>query len=106
MDATAQEEASTPLRLLLVFSFPSSSPDIQAMRLLGSGELTLALVKDLVKVWFLHIQDSCLYMDHLMPLMQDGEKYARQIFSALNTKLKDEDVRRNQKARDRFAAHR
>jgi len=86
LDATAQEEASTSIRLLLVFSFVSlSSPDIQAMRLLGGGELSLTLMKDLIK---------------------DGEKYARQVFTALNAKLKDEDVRRNRKARDRFAAHR
>ncbi|KIM79369.1 hypothetical protein PILCRDRAFT_823625 [Piloderma croceum F 1598] len=83
LDATLQEETSTPLRFLIMFSFASpSSPDVQGMRLLGGGELTLALMKDLVK---------------------EGEKFARQVFAALNAKLKDEDVRRNQKARDRFS---
>ena len=54
IDATAQEEASTTLRLLLMFSFASSSsPDIQGLRLLGGGEINLALMKDLVKVCFL-----------------------------------------------------
>jgi len=39
LDATVQEEASTTLRLLLMFSFAtSSSPDIQGLRLLGGGE--------------------------------------------------------------------
>lgn len=53
LDATIQEEASTSLRLLLMFSFASpSSPDIQGMRLLGGGELDLGLMKDLVKVSF------------------------------------------------------
>jgi exosome complex component RRP42 len=44
-------EASTPLRLLLLFSFtPSQPPNIQAMRLCGTGELKLAEIKELVKV--------------------------------------------------------
>lgn len=34
---------------------------------------------------------------------QEAEKYARQLNAALNGKLKDEDIRRNQKARLRFA---
>jgi hypothetical protein len=51
VDATLQEEASTPLRLLLMFSFASlQSPDIQAMRLLGGGEINLASMKSLVQV--------------------------------------------------------
>jgi exosome complex component RRP42 len=54
LDATPQEETSTPLRFLIMFSFASlSSPDVQGMRFLGGGELNLALMKDLVKVrWF------------------------------------------------------
>jgi len=83
LDATLTEESSTCLRLLLIYSFLSSSaPDLQAIRLLGPGEVTMAQMKDFVK---------------------DGEKYARELFMALNAKLKDEDVRRNQKARERFA---
>lgn len=51
LDATVKEEASTPLRLLLMLSFASqSSPDIQAMRLLGGGEINLTLIQDLIKV--------------------------------------------------------
>jgi exosome complex component RRP42 len=98
-----------------MFSFASpSSPDIQGVRLLGDGELDLALMKDLVKV------RSLLLILFLLPFCyvfltsqrtnmmngQEGEKYARQVFIALNTKLRDEDVRQNQKARDRFASHR
>ncbi|PBK69225.1 ribosomal protein S5 domain 2-like protein [Armillaria solidipes] len=79
LDAILQEEASTPLRLLLVFSFPG--PTLQGMRTLGSGELTLPRIK---------------------ALLVDGEKYAQEIMLALNAKLKEEDIRRNQKARDRF----
>ncbi|KAK0239174.1 ribosomal protein S5 domain 2-type protein [Armillaria nabsnona] len=79
LDAILQEEASTPLRLLLIYSFPG--PTLQGMRTLGSGELTLPQIK---------------------ALLADGEKYAQEIMLALNAKLKEEDLRRNQKARDRF----
>ncbi|TFK35812.1 ribosomal protein S5 domain 2-type protein [Crucibulum laeve] len=83
LDATLPEESAVPLKALLVYSFPpSESPNVQAMRILGSGELTVVLLKDLVK---------------------EGEKYARELFIALNSKLKEEDIRRNQKARERFA---
>ncbi|KAF8154079.1 ribosomal protein S5 domain 2-type protein [Crassisporium funariophilum] len=83
LDATTSEEAAIPLRLLIMFSFESKeSPSIQGMRMLGSGELTTAQLADLIKV---------------------GEKYAQEINSSLNVKLKDEDLRRNQKARERFA---
>ncbi|TFK51393.1 hypothetical protein OE88DRAFT_1659383 [Heliocybe sulcata] len=82
LDATLQEEASTPLRLLLALSFPKSGPArLQATRLLGPGETQLSQVKSLV---------------------QEGEKHARELFAALEAKLKEEDVRRNQRARDRF----
>ncbi|KAK0188635.1 ribosomal protein S5 domain 2-type protein [Armillaria mellea] len=60
LDAGLQEEASTPLRLLL------------------------------------------LTLPHIKALLADGEKYAWEIMLALNAKLKEEDLRRNQKARVRF----
>ncbi|KAJ7720836.1 ribosomal protein S5 domain 2-type protein [Mycena metata] len=83
LDAIPQEEAATPLRLLLVFSFPpASSPNLQAMRVLGSGELESDQIRDFVA---------------------NGEKHAHKIWDALNGKLKEEDHRRGQKARDRFA---
>ena len=37
---------------------------------------------------------------------QDGEKYALVIHTALKTKLKDEDLRRTEKAQLRFSAAR
>jgi exosome complex component RRP42 len=36
-------------------------------------------------------------------MRQDGQKYAKELFNALDAKLRDEDLRRNQKARDKFA---
>ncbi|KAI1788581.1 ribosomal protein S5 domain 2-like protein [Ganoderma leucocontextum] len=84
LDATLAEEASIPLRLHLIFSFPSSArPTLQSVRVSGPGELDLAYIK------------SCIAV---------GEKYARELFSALESKLREEDIRRNAKARDRFAA--
>ena len=38
----------------------------------------------------------------LMWGVQEGMKHAKVLWDALEVKLKDEDVRRNQKARDRF----
>jgi exosome complex component RRP42 len=52
LDAVAQEEASTPLRLLLMFSFsPSGLSYVRGMRMLGPGELNLTQLKDVVKVF-------------------------------------------------------
>ncbi|KAG1854714.1 ribosomal protein S5 domain 2-type protein [Suillus tomentosus] len=82
LDATLQEEASVPLKLLVFYSFPSdATPLLRGMRLLGTGVSDLTQVKSLLK---------------------DGEKYARNVWVALEGKLKDEDFRRNQKARERF----
>ncbi|OJA12044.1 hypothetical protein AZE42_13199, partial [Rhizopogon vesiculosus] len=82
LDATLQEEASVPLKLLVLYSFQSDAPPLlRSMRLLGTG------VSDLVQV---------------KSLLKDGEKYARIVWTALEGKLKDEDLRRNQKARERF----
>jgi exosome complex component RRP42 len=58
LDATAQEEASTPLRLVLLYSFPDSAPSapaparpvLQGMRLLGSGESDSDSIARLVSV--------------------------------------------------------
>ena len=35
-----------------------------------------------------------------------GETHARDLFNSLDVKLRDEDVRQNQKARERFEQHR
>jgi len=84
LDASIHEEASVPLRLILAFSFPPGSPaSLQAMRLLGPGELDLGLMRSLIT---------------------DGEKHAKALFSALEAKLREEDTRRNIKARTQFAA--
>ncbi|KAI0067490.1 ribosomal protein S5 domain 2-like protein [Artomyces pyxidatus] len=84
LDATSSEEAAIPHRLLLAYSFASrSTPTLQGMQLLGPGEVDLV---------------------HIKALIQEGEKYASDLYTSLNTKLKDEDIRRTDKARLRFAA--
>ncbi|KAI9507607.1 ribosomal protein S5 domain 2-like protein [Russula earlei] len=86
LDATTQEEAATPLRLVLIFSFPTRSPAaLHGMHLLGTGDTDLAQIESLVK---------------------DGEKYALEIYTALNAKLKDEELRRTEKVRLKFSAAR
>ncbi|EKM51311.1 uncharacterized protein PHACADRAFT_129196 [Phanerochaete carnosa HHB-10118-sp] len=82
LDATPAEEVATPLKLLLMFSFlAGASPNLQGMRLLGPGEAQLVQLKNFIT---------------------EGETYAKELFNALEAKLRDEDVRRNQKARDKF----
>ncbi|KAF8267534.1 hypothetical protein EI94DRAFT_1801540 [Lactarius quietus] len=71
LDATTQEEAAAPVRLLLIYSFPAKSPAaLHGMHLLGAGDVDLTQIESLVK---------------------EGEKYALEIYTALNAKLKDED---------------
>ena len=50
LDATPQEEASIPLRLLLLFSFSPSGARLQSMRLMGGGEVQLESMTHLLKV--------------------------------------------------------
>ncbi|KAF8966947.1 ribosomal protein S5 domain 2-type protein [Flammula alnicola] len=73
LDATLAEEAATPLRLLLMFAFDSSSQAawIQGSRTLGNGELTST---------------------QLAELLNSAQKYARDVWHSLNTKLKEENV--------------
>ncbi|KAI0076679.1 ribosomal protein S5 domain 2-like protein [Panus rudis PR-1116 ss-1] len=83
LDATSVEEASVPSKFLVAFSFPpSTSSRVQAIRTIGSGELQFTQIQQLIG---------------------DAEKYARQLYTALESKLREENVRRNQKARDKFA---
>ncbi|KAJ3755988.1 ribosomal protein S5 domain 2-type protein [Lentinula raphanica] len=86
LDATLQEEASCGSRLLIVHSYESSSsPTVQSMRILGSEELSIP---------------------HLKSLIKEAETYTSDMFNSLNAKLEDENIRRNQKARQRFAGRR
>ncbi|KAF8919465.1 hypothetical protein CPB85DRAFT_1276748 [Mucidula mucida] len=82
LDANLQEEASSPLRILMLYSFGTCPPALQAMRTLNQGDLTLAQIKTLIS---------------------SAETYATTLFKALNAKLVEEDLRRNQKARERFS---
>ena len=53
LDATLAEEAATPLRLLLMFSFDKpETPHVQGMRTLGNGELSIDQLTELLKVDF------------------------------------------------------
>jgi len=81
LDATPQEEASIPLRLLLLFSFSPSGTRLQSMRLMGDGEIQL---------------------ESMTQLLEAGENHARKLFQALENKLREEDLRRNQKAQAMF----
>jgi len=63
LDATSQEEAAMPLRVLLMFSFDSSqSANVHGMRTIGSGELTSTQLADLLKVKTLKTYSFKIYI--------------------------------------------
>jgi exosome complex component RRP42 len=105
LDATTQEEAATPLRLILIYSFPARSPPaLHGMHLLGTGDTDLAQIGSLVKV---RVQCSSQSQILIRPTtLQEGEKYALEMYTALNAKLKDEELRMTEKARLKFSAAR
>lgn len=81
-----------------MFAFDPSrqdSPNVQGMRTLGTGELEVSRLQDLIKVSHsvLAFFAMSAVFDHCHNLQQ-GEKYARNIWSALNAKLKEENVAR------------
>jgi len=83
LDATTQEEAAAPARLPLIYSFSAKSPAaLHGMHLFGAGDVDLVQIERLLK---------------------EGEKYALEIYTALNAKLKDEELRRTDKARLKFS---
>ncbi|KAF9220578.1 ribosomal protein S5 domain 2-like protein [Gyrodon lividus] len=81
LDATLQEEASVPLRMHVMYAFPGGKPVLQAFRLVGTGTSDMNQVKGLIK---------------------HAEKYARNIWTGLEAKLKEEEARRGVRAREKF----
>ncbi|KAJ7054068.1 ribosomal protein S5 domain 2-type protein [Mycena amicta] len=83
LDAMLQEEAATPMRLLLSFSFPPGAPaSLHSIRTLGPGELEMGQLRDLITT---------------------GEKFAQTLWASLNVQLNSENIRRGEKARANFA---
>ncbi|KIY68212.1 ribosomal protein S5 domain 2-like protein [Cylindrobasidium torrendii FP15055 ss-10] len=82
LDAEPQEEQASPLRLLTLYSFVSPKPSLQAIRTLGPGELKLPQINT---------------------LLQHSEEYASELSKSLRARLVEEDIRRNQKAHERFS---
>ncbi|KAI0315534.1 ribosomal protein S5 domain 2-type protein [Amylostereum chailletii] len=84
LDANLAEEAAVPYRLLLMYAFPSKLPvRLQGMRLIGPGEIDVAQIEALIET---------------------AQKYALDLTTSLNAKLRDEEVRRTDKARQKFAS--
>jgi exosome complex component RRP42 len=70
------------------------------MKFLGPGELNLSQIKKYISVKL----PTFLRRADLTSSYQDGEKHARSMFTALESKLREEDIRRNQKAKNKFSA--
>ncbi|KAI9570057.1 ribosomal protein S5 domain 2-like protein [Boletus coccyginus] len=81
LDATLQEEASVPLRMYVMYAFPRGIPILQTLRLVGSDVSTIDQIRHLVK---------------------RAETYARNAWTGLEAKLRDEEARRGIKAREKF----
>jgi exosome complex component RRP42 len=79
LDATSLENAATPTKLLLVFSFPSSSqatPTLISMRNFGEGTLRSNVFKDLISVrtscyWVFLLAHLCFRKDRNTPLISE-----------------------------------
>ena len=77
------------------------------MHLVGAGETDLAQIESLVKVCCINAGSPTPQKEtQKCSVPQEGEKYALEIYTALKAKLKDEDVRRTEKAQLRFSAAR
>ncbi|KAH8827231.1 ribosomal protein S5 domain 2-type protein [Flagelloscypha sp. PMI_526] len=76
IDATLAEEAATPHKLLLVFSFEKLDLKLQGMQFMGPAELN---------------------MDQIKTLIPAGQKYAHTLYSGLQSKLLEEDSRRERR---------
>jgi exosome complex component RRP42 len=93
--------------LILIYSFRAGSPAaLHGMQLLGTGDIDLAQIESLVKVGARCSSQSQIQILNLATNPQEGEKYALEMYTALNAKLKDEDLRRTEKARLKFSAAR
>lgn len=68
--------------------------------MLGNSELALDQLSSLITVCVLSLLNS---KSGAGERIQNGEKHAREVYHSLNAKLKDEDLRRNEKAREKFA---
>ena len=71
------------------------------MRVVGPGEIGLPKIKELVGV-----RSVILWPSRILSRreLQVAEKYASELAMALTNKLKEEDVRRTEKARKKFAS--
>ncbi|EIW77766.1 ribosomal protein S5 domain 2-like protein [Coniophora puteana RWD-64-598 SS2] len=82
LDATLKEEISVPLRLHAMFSFSAGGKaSLRSSRLIGMQTTDMKTMNS---------------------LLQEGQKYAQNIWNALESKLVAEDTRRNHEARERF----
>ena len=100
LDATPQEEAAIPLRLLLLFSISPTGTRLQSMRLMGDGETQLESMTHLLEVGLSMYSSQAFTFLFCFP--QAGENHARKLFQALESQLLEEDLRRNQKAQAKF----
>lgn len=84
LDATLAEQTAAPIRLVFIFAFPDgldAQPVLQGTRTLGTAEVG---------------------MDVLGGLVEAGQTHAVELARGVRAQLRAEDVRRTEKARQKF----
>ena len=86
--------------MYVMYAFPRGKPILQTFRLIGPEVSTMNQIRDLVKVGIDPLWFPPLGAD--LAMLQRAETYARNAWTGLEAKLKDEEARRGVKARERF----
>ena len=84
LDATHAEEQAVPLKLVLIYSFTTSTQkegEFMGMRMLGPGQVPVAYLSGLIQV-------SCKSIPYApSDISKEGETYAKQLVQALNVQM-------------------
>jgi exosome complex component RRP42 len=85
--------------MYVMYAFPRGKPILQTFRLIGPEVSTMDQIRDLIKVG---IDPLFLLGANPATILQRAETYARNAWTGLEAKLKDEEARRGVKAREKF----
>lgn len=85
----------------VMYAFPRGEPILQTFRLVGLEVSIMDQIRDLIKVHRSPLWSPVFGADPAM-ILQRAEAYARNAWTGLEAKLKDEEARRGVKAREKF----
>lgn len=84
-----------------MYAFPRGQPILQTFRLVGLKVSTIDQIRDLIKV-SIDLFYGFLFRADPAVMLQRAETYARNAWTGLEAKLKDEETRRGVKAREKI----